>query len=106
MIFGMVCIVKRIVHYSLLALVLLGVLFLCCVIGGYDGILEGVKDFPPRTEDWGLKPELLWNHRFQIWEMPLIGFAGYLPVGVECAAVTAWISPMLIGVGKRAGGAV
>ena len=59
----MVCIVKRIVHYSLLALVLLGVPFLCCVIGGYDGILEGVKDFPPRTEDWGLKPELLWNHR-------------------------------------------
>jgi hypothetical protein len=45
-------------------------------------------------------------HRFQIWEMPLIGFAGYLPFGVECAAVTAWISPMLIGVGKRAGGAV
>ena len=59
----MVCIVKRIVHYSLLALVLLGVPFLCCVIGGYDEILDGVKDFPPRTEDWGLKPELLWNHR-------------------------------------------
>ena len=35
-------------------------------------------------------------HRFQIWEMPLIGFAGYLPFGVECAAVTAWICPALI----------
>ena len=35
-------------------------------------------------------------HRFQIWEMPLIGFAGYLPFGVECAAVTAWICPDLI----------
>ena len=23
--------------------------------------------------------------------MPLIGFAGYLPFGVECAAVTFWI---------------
>jgi hypothetical protein len=28
--------------------------------------------------------------------MPLIGFAGYLPFGVECAAVTAWICPDLI----------
>lgn len=40
-------------------------------------------------------------HRFQIWEMPLIGFAGYLPFGVECAAVTAWISPLLVGLGKE-----
>ena len=37
-----------------------------------------------------------WVHRFQIWEMPLIGFAGYLPFGVECAAVTAWIQPLLV----------
>lgn len=35
-------------------------------------------------------------HRFQIWEMPLIGFAGYLPFGVECAVVTAWICPALV----------
>ena len=35
-------------------------------------------------------------HRFQIWEMPLIGFGGYLPFGMECAAVTAWICPSLI----------
>ena len=35
-------------------------------------------------------------HRFQIWEMPLIGFGGYLPFGMECAAVTAWICPALI----------
>jgi hypothetical protein len=40
-------------------------------------------------------------HRFEIWEMPLIGFAGYLPFGVECAAVTAWISPFLVGAGKK-----
>jgi hypothetical protein len=38
-------------------------------------------------------------HRFQIWEMPLLGFAGYLPFGVECAAVTAWISPLLVHTG-------
>ena len=28
--------------------------------------------------------------------MPLIGFGGYLPFGVECAAVTAWIYPKLV----------
>ena len=37
-----------------------------------------------------------WVHGFQVWEMPLIGFAGYLPFGVECAAVTAWILPALV----------
>jgi hypothetical protein len=41
-----------------------------------------------------------WVHRFQIWEMPLIGFGGYLPFGIECAAVTAWICPALIGKDK------
>ena len=40
-----------------------------------------------------------WVHRFQIWEMPLIGFGGYLPFGIECAAVTAWICPALIETG-------
>jgi hypothetical protein len=28
--------------------------------------------------------------------MPLVGFGGYLPFGVECAAVTAWILPSLV----------
>ena len=32
-----------------------------------------------------------WVHRWQIWEMPFIGFAGYLPFGIECAAVTFWL---------------
>ena len=35
-------------------------------------------------------------HRFQIWEMPLLGFGGYLPFGMECAAVAAWLSPKLV----------
>jgi hypothetical protein len=26
-------------------------------------------------------------HRFQIFEMPLLGYAGYLPFGLECGAV-------------------
>ena len=42
---------KRIAHYLILATVLLGVPFLCCWLGGSDEILEGVKQFPPRTED-------------------------------------------------------
>ena len=40
-------------------------------------------------------------HRFQIFEMPVIGFTGYLPFGVECAAVAAWILPALAGIKRR-----
>ena len=54
---------KRILHYSILAIVLLGAPALCAWLGGYDEIWEGVKSFPPRTEDWGFQPEKLWNHR-------------------------------------------
>jgi len=39
-------------------------------------------------------------HAFQIFEMPVVGFAGYLPFGVECAAVAAWILPALAGAGE------
>ncbi|MCP4131509.1 MAG: hypothetical protein GY754_11070 [bacterium] len=31
-------------------------------------------------------------HRFLIFEMPILGFAGYLPFGLECGAVGSWIS--------------
>jgi len=34
-----------------------------------------------------------WVYRFHVWEMPVVGFAGYLPFGVECAAVAAWVFP-------------
>ncbi len=30
-------------------------------------------------------------HRFQIFEMPLLGYAGYLPFGLECATVAGWM---------------
>ena len=36
-------------------------------------------------------------HAFQVFEMPALGFAGYLPFGLECAAVAAWILPALAG---------
>ena len=54
---------KRIVHYLILAALLLGVPFFSCYIGGYNEILEGIKAFPPRTEDWGMRTDFLWNHR-------------------------------------------
>ena len=54
---------KRIVHYLLLAAILVGLPLACCLMGGYDEILAGVKSFPPRTEDFGLHPEKLWNYR-------------------------------------------
>jgi hypothetical protein len=37
-------------------------------------------------------------HRFQLFEMPAVGFAGYLPFGLECAAVAAWVWPELAGI--------
>ena len=37
-----------------------------------------------------------WVERWRIWEMPILGFAGYLPFGMECAAVAAWVAPSLV----------
>ena len=54
---------RRILHYVLLAAVLLGVPALCAWLGGCDEIWDGLKSFPPRTEDWGFHPEKLWNYR-------------------------------------------
>ena len=47
-----------------------------------------------------------WVHRWKIWEMPLLGFAGYLPFGVECVVVAAWIDPRLTGRESDIGGSV
>lgn len=54
---------KRVLHYLILAVILLGAPAFFAWAGGYDEIWEGVKSFPPRTEDWGFHPEKLWNHR-------------------------------------------
>ena len=72
---------KRIAHYLILATVLLGTPFLCCWLGGYEEILEGLKQFPPRTEDWGFRPEKLWNVRrpFNWW-----WFVGMCAFTVAC----------------------
>lgn len=66
---------KKILHIVLLALVLLGMPALCAWLGGYDEIWEGVKSFPPRTEDWGVHPEKLWNKRCPFSWKWWIGFA-------------------------------
>ena len=54
---------RRILHYLILAVVLVGVPMLCAVVVGADEILSGLRQFPPRTEDWGFRPEKLWNVR-------------------------------------------
>lgn len=35
-------------------------------------------------------------HRWLVWEMPILGFAGYLPFGLECAALAAWIEASFV----------
>ena len=69
--------IRRILHYLILAAVLLGVPLLCAVIGGSDEILSGLRQFPPRTEDWGLRPEKLWNVRRpfnRAWFVGMVAF--------------------------------
>ena len=68
---------KRIVHYVLLAAMLLGVPLACCLLSGDEDMLDGVKAFPPRTEDWGFHPEKLWNHRRPFNWGVFIGFAAF-----------------------------
>ena len=69
----------------MLAATLVGIPVVCCIIGGYDEILDGVRQFPPRTEDWGLHPERLWNFRrpFNWWwfgAMLAFTFASLMPL--------------------------
>ena len=51
------------IHYAVLAAVLVGVPMLCAWLGNRHDLLEGLLAFPPRTEDWGLDPAKLWNMR-------------------------------------------
>jgi hypothetical protein len=50
-------------------------------------------------ELWNFKSLAHWEyaipslHRFQLFEMPLLGYAGYLPFGLECLAVMQWLFP-------------
>ena len=72
---------RKIAHYAILAAALIGVPLACCILGGHDELLEGIKSFPPRTEDWGAHPELLWNYRRPFsW----CGFLGLLAFTCLC----------------------
>jgi hypothetical protein len=50
-------------------------------------------------EMWNYKSLAHWEyaipsvHRFKLFEMPLLGYAGYLPFGLECLAVTQLVFP-------------
>jgi len=50
-------------------------------------------------ELWNYKSLAHWEyaipsvHRFKLFEMPLLGYAGYLPFGLECLAVTQLVFP-------------
>ena len=73
---------KRLAHYLILAAVLVGVPLACCVLAGKKDILDLVFTVAPKTEDWGSRPELLWNCRkpFAWW-----AFAAVLGVIAACA---------------------
>ena len=50
-------------------------------------------------EMWNFKSLAHWEyaipavHAFKLFEMPLLGYAGYLPFGLECLAVIQWLFP-------------
>lgn len=52
-------------------------------------------------EMWNVRSLAQWKysipfvHRFEIFEMPLLGYAGYLPFGLECAVVAALLEGIL-----------
>lgn len=49
-------------------------------------------------EMWNFYSQAKWQyaipyvHRFQLFEMPMLGYAGYLPFGLECAVVADWLA--------------
>ena len=68
---------RRVIHYLVLAAVLLGVPLACAWLGGRRELLEGLLAFPPRTEDWGLDPSKLWNMRRPFSWPVFLGLAAF-----------------------------
>ena len=86
--------IKKTLHYAVLAAILLGVPALCAYFYGDGEIWDGVKSFPPRTEDWGFRPEKLWNRRCPFsWPwfacMALFTIASMRPLVVRWAKAVA-----------------
>ena len=67
--------IKRSAHYLMLLAILVGVPYVCCLLAGKDDILSLVQTIAPQTEDWGSRPELLWNCRspFSWWAFAIVG---------------------------------
>lgn len=83
-------ITKTLLHYFLLAVTLVGIPFVCCVVGGKDETLELVKTIAPMTENWGSMPEKLWNCRCPFnWGLFWL-MAAFLAVTVTPFALRLW----------------
>ncbi|HKT35430.1 MAG TPA: hypothetical protein VJR03_11410 [Nitrospira sp.] len=84
------------------------------IIGGRETIFSGLSQGDATSlwlaalaalvcgfswELWNFKSLAHWEyaipslHRFKLFEMPLLGYAGYLPFGLECLALTQWLFP-------------
>ena len=74
---------KRIVHYLILAAVLVGLPLGCAWVGGYDQVLADVAMFPPQCEDWINDSARLWRVKcpFNWWMFAAMGL---------CVAAAAW----------------
>ncbi len=85
----------RSAHYLILFAVLVGVPYVCCLLSGKADILDLVRTIAPKTEDWGSRPEMLWNCRrpFSWWAFAAIG-----------AVVAGWVVPFAVRCWKAARG--
>ncbi len=89
---------KRIIHYLVLAAVLLGVPLACAWLGGRRELLDGLLAFPPRTEDWGLDPAKLWNMR-RPFSWPVFGCLA----AFDCALLAPFVWRLVRGGGRHGG---
>jgi hypothetical protein len=87
---------RRVIHYLVLAAVLLGVPLACAWLGGRRELLDGLLAFPPRTEDWGLDPSKLWNMRRPFSWLVFIGLAA-----IDLALLAPFVWRLVRGGGSR-----
>ena len=81
---------KRVIHYLLLAAVLVGLPLGCAWVGGYDQVLADVAMFPPQCEDWINDSARLWRVKcpFNWWIFAAMG--GVVFAAVAPFARRAW----------------
>ena len=72
---------RRVIHFILLAAVLVGVPLLSAWLGGKDEILSGIAAFPPRTEDWGAAGYWQQQCPFSWWAFGALVVAVVMSVG-------------------------